>query len=169
MEALALTGYQMYLHNWVSWGQSWDVEILTHAILTYGSVWRETPSHGPVVPLPSGGINWWLAKSGSLGGEGQVLVIPCCSSSTSTFSLFSKKTKEMHCWVRRWIQQLALTQPCRMTAFGQKETFAGLIHLPKVHSSGVTSYNHQVTRQEVHIAVQHFKATLSVYFVLKVF
>jgi len=45
-----------------------------------------------VVPLPSGGINWWLAKSGSLGGEGQVLVIPCCTSSTSTFSLFSKKT-----------------------------------------------------------------------------
>ena len=41
--------------------------------------------------------------------------------------------------------------------------------MPKVHSSGVTSYNHQVTRQEVHIAVQHFKATLSVYFVLKVF
>ena len=56
-----------------------------------------------------------------------------------------------------------------MTAFGQKETFEGLIHVPKVHSSGVTSYNHQVTRQEVHIAVQHFKATLSVYFVLKVF
>merc|ERR1719341_1993094 len=64
-----------------------------HAILTYGSVWRETPSPGgPVVLQQSRGINWWAAAAGQTQvaqGRFWSFLGHCCSA--DLFPLFRRK------------------------------------------------------------------------------